>query len=65
MIEIHVMANGWLVSSGRNLARDVHYPTMNEECFVFTSWEKLVFHIKKELNLSGPAPAEKDRNCKS
>jgi hypothetical protein len=63
MVEIHVMENGWLVSPPRNEA--MGYERANDQCFVFTSWDKLVAHIKRELSLSGPAQSEGDKDCKS
>jgi len=63
MLELHRMANGWLVTPPPNRAMD--YPRENERCFVFTSWDELVAHLKKELKLSGPEQSQGDEDCKS
>ena len=61
MLEIHAMANGWLVTPPPNRAMD--YPRQDEVCFVFTSWDELVAHIKKELAL--PEKPVGEKGCKS
>ena len=48
MIEIQVVANGWIVTLGRPVG-DCMY--QEERCYVFNEWGELVFHIKKELLL--------------
>ncbi len=47
MLEVHRMANGWLVTP-RRVVGDF---SPDEERFVFNSWDELVAHIKRELAL--------------
>ena len=61
MVEIHVMENGWLVSPPRNQA--MGYERANDQCFVFTSWDELVAHLKQELALLEKTVGRED--CKS
>lgn len=63
MLEVHTMANGWLVTGEPNRLMDTH--KADSECYVFNQWTDLVKHIKKELSLSGPEQTQGDEDCKS